>query len=110
MNNLAGPRGKTKTFPRSFWTLSRPSSCEIPSRGRKTAAILSYATGETFLSLSLFSDLGCVRRVIMRQLLNEEIDPFTRKPLTPAQLVPVTELKQKIDDWVALQIAQAEKK
>lgn len=47
--------------------------------------------------------MTCDRAVITRQLLNESIDPYTRRPLTPAQLVPVPELKKRIDEWIAEQ-------
>lgn len=49
------------------------------------------------------SHVTCDRAVITRQLLNESIDPYTRRPLTPAQLVPVPELKKRIDAWIAEQ-------
>jgi ubiquitin conjugation factor E4 B len=50
------------------------------------------------------SSIICDRIVITRQLLNEPIDPYTRRPLTADELVPVPELKKKIDAWVAEQI------
>ncbi len=52
------------------------------------------------------SHVTCDRAVITRQLLNEPIDPYTRRPLTAAQLVPVPELKKKIDEWIAQQRLQ----
>ena len=41
------------------------------------------------------------RSNIMRHLLTDETNPFTRQPLKVADLVPDTELKQKIDAWIA---------
>lgn len=40
------------------------------------------------------------RQVILQHLLNEPNDPFTRQPLTPEMLIPLPDLKQKIEDWV----------
>lgn len=51
------------------------------------------------------SHVTCDRAVITRQLLNEPIDPYTRRPLTAAQLVSVPDLKRRIDDWVTQQRA-----
>lgn len=56
------------------------------------------------------SKIICDRKVIMRQLLNEEIDPFTRKPLTMGMLVPVPELRTKIEAWMQEQREKAKKK
>jgi ubiquitin conjugation factor E4 B len=40
------------------------------------------------------------RPVIMRHLLSDPRDPNSRQPLTPDMLVPNTELRQRIKDWV----------
>lgn len=39
------------------------------------------------------------RKVIIQQLLEKKIDPFTSTPLTEEQLIPVPELKKEIDLW-----------
>lgn len=49
----------------------------------------------------------CDRAIITRQLLNEQIDPYTRQPLTPEMLVPLPELKARIEKWMAEQRAAA---
>ena len=41
------------------------------------------------------------RANILRHLLTDETDPFTRQPLKAEDLVPDTELKAKIDAWIA---------
>lgn len=41
------------------------------------------------------------RQTITRHLLSQSNDPFNRHPLTIAELVPDTELKEKIDAFVA---------
>ncbi|CAG5126106.1 unnamed protein product, partial [Candidula unifasciata] len=41
------------------------------------------------------------RAIITRHLLNSQTDPFNRQPLREDQLVPATDLKRKIDDWLA---------
>ncbi|KAI1295764.1 Ubiquitin conjugation factor E4 A [Halotydeus destructor] len=41
------------------------------------------------------------RSTIARHLLSDQTDPFTRAPLTMENVVPDTELKQKIDDFVS---------
>jgi len=41
------------------------------------------------------------RSVIERSLLADPIDPYNRSPLTADQLIPNTELKQKIDAFIA---------
>ena len=41
------------------------------------------------------------RANIMRHLLTDETNPFTRQPLKVADLVPDTELKGRIDAWIA---------
>lgn len=40
------------------------------------------------------------RDCILQQILNNPVDPFTRAPLTVNDLVPHTELKERIDTWV----------
>lgn len=40
------------------------------------------------------------RPIIMRHLLNSQTDPFNRQTLTDEQLVPATELKEKIQNWI----------
>eukprot|EP00179_Madagascaria_erythrocladioides_P029415 CAMPEP_0198343914 /NCGR_PEP_ID=MMETSP1450-20131203/63743_1 /TAXON_ID=753684 ORGANISM="Madagascaria erythrocladiodes, Strain CCMP3234" /NCGR_SAMPLE_ID=MMETSP1450 /ASSEMBLY_ACC=CAM_ASM_001115 /LENGTH=61 /DNA_ID=CAMNT_0044049127 /DNA_START=1 /DNA_END=182 /DNA_ORIENTATION=- len=47
------------------------------------------------------SDTIVDRSVIVRCLLSDEIDPFNRKPLTEADLVPQPALKARIDAYVA---------
>ena len=39
------------------------------------------------------------RPIIIRHLLNSNQDPFNRQILTVDMLVPVTELKQRIEEW-----------
>jgi len=46
------------------------------------------------------SNITVDRGTITRILLTDPIDPFNRAPLTVEDLVPDTELKQKIDDWI----------
>eukprot|EP00803_Ostreobium_quekettii_P005944 evm.model.scf_1775.3 EVM.evm.TU.scf_1775.3 scf_1775:17856-20430(+) len=45
------------------------------------------------------------RTTITRHLLSDAKDPFNRMPLTVDQLQPNTELKQRIDEWMARQKA-----
>jgi ubiquitin conjugation factor E4 B len=40
------------------------------------------------------------RAVILRHLLSDPQDPFNRQPLTADMLVPATELRQRIREWV----------
>jgi ubiquitin conjugation factor E4 A len=43
----------------------------------------------------------CVdRATISRHLLSDQSDPFNRAPLTMDQVVPDTELKTRIDEWI----------
>lgn len=39
------------------------------------------------------------RPIIIRHLLNSNQDPFNRQELTVDMLVPMTELKQRIEKW-----------
>ena len=39
------------------------------------------------------------RAVITRHLLNSSTDPFNRSPLSMDQLVPATDLKERIEKW-----------
>ncbi|XP_053651922.2 ubiquitin conjugation factor E4 B isoform X2 [Cherax quadricarinatus] len=41
------------------------------------------------------------RPTIVRHLLNDPTDPFTRQPLTEEQLLPAEALKKEINDWIA---------
>jgi ubiquitin conjugation factor E4 B len=41
------------------------------------------------------------RGVIVRHLLSNATDPFTRKPMKLEDVVPNTELKLKIETWLA---------
>uniref|UniRef100_A0A061QXI9 RING-type E3 ubiquitin transferase n=1 Tax=Tetraselmis sp. GSL018 TaxID=582737 RepID=A0A061QXI9_9CHLO len=41
------------------------------------------------------------RAIITRHLLSDPIDPFNRQPLKAEDLIPHTELKEKIDAWIA---------
>ncbi|KDO32860.1 hypothetical protein SPRG_02553 [Saprolegnia parasitica CBS 223.65] len=45
------------------------------------------------------------RATILQHLMNDATDPFTRQPLTIDQLTPATELKARIDAWMAAQAA-----
>lgn len=47
------------------------------------------------------------RSTIVQHLLSDPKDPFTRQPMTVADVVPDTELKAKIDAWRAERIAAA---
>jgi len=40
------------------------------------------------------------RSVINKHLLNSSTDPFNRLPLKADQLIPATELKEQIDNWL----------
>lgn len=40
------------------------------------------------------------RATIAQHLLNDEKDPFNRKPLTIEQVEPVPELKARINEWL----------
>ncbi|XP_077997981.1 ubiquitin conjugation factor E4 B-like [Glandiceps talaboti] len=46
------------------------------------------------------SDTVMDRPIIERHLLNSSTDPFNRQPLTSEELVPVPELKTKIQQWM----------
>lgn len=51
------------------------------------------------------------RSTITQHLLNDPMDPFSREPMTVDDVVPETELKQRMDAWLAEQKkAQEEKK
>ena len=41
------------------------------------------------------------RTIIEQHLLNQPTDPFNRQPLSVEQLVPLPELKARIEAWVA---------
>ncbi|XP_071535625.1 ubiquitin conjugation factor E4 B-like [Panulirus ornatus] len=41
------------------------------------------------------------RPTIVRHLLNDPTDPFTRQPLSEEQLLPAEALKKEISDWIA---------
>merc|ERR1712127_459589 len=41
------------------------------------------------------------RSTIARHLLSDQSDPFNRAPLTMDQVEPDTELKAKVEEWVA---------
>ena len=41
------------------------------------------------------------RSTIKQQLLNDPIDPFNRQPMTIDDVKPATELKERMDKWVA---------
>lgn len=45
------------------------------------------------------------RATIAQHLLNDSSDPFNRQPLTISMVVPDTELKNRIDSWVAERLA-----
>ncbi|XP_052869422.1 ubiquitin conjugation factor E4 B [Anopheles cruzii] len=40
------------------------------------------------------------RAIITRHLLNSSTDPFNRQPLTEDMLIPATELKERIQQWI----------
>merc|ERR1712154_22287 len=40
------------------------------------------------------------RKIIERHLMNNPNNPFNREPLTKNDLIPDTELKNEIDEWV----------
>lgn len=40
------------------------------------------------------------RSTISRHLLSDQSDPFNRSPLSMDQVIPDTELKAKIDEWI----------
>lgn len=40
------------------------------------------------------------RSTISRHLLSDQSDPFNRSPLSMDQVIPNTELKSKIDEWI----------
>ncbi len=46
------------------------------------------------------------RSVILRHLLNDSCDPFTRQPLTPDMLQPDAELKAKIEEYIRTKTAR----
>ena len=51
-------------------------------------------------------DRGC----IVRQLLTKEEDPFNRAPLKVSDLIPLPDLKQRIDEYRAQKVAEAREK
>ena len=42
----------------------------------------------------------CERSWMQRVLLNDDSDPFNRKPLTVKDLQPAVELKERINHWI----------
>ncbi|XP_003366139.1 ubiquitin conjugation factor E4 B [Trichinella spiralis] len=44
---------------------------------------------------------------IRRHLLNKPTDPFTRQQLDESMLIPATELKNKIDAWIAEKLKES---
>ena len=46
------------------------------------------------------------RNSIKQHLLNDELNPFTREKLTVDDLVPATDVKEKIDNWIKEQRAK----
>lgn len=40
------------------------------------------------------------KTIISQHLLTNPMDPFTRVPMTEADLIPDTELKNKINEWI----------
>ncbi|KAL3875775.1 hypothetical protein ACJMK2_033692 [Sinanodonta woodiana] len=49
------------------------------------------------------------RNIIARHILSDQFDPFNRQPLTLDMVIPHTELKEKIDAWIAEQRAKRQK-
>ena len=50
------------------------------------------------------------KKTIKQHLLNDEIDPFNRKPLKFEMVIPQVELKKKIDNWVKMKLYGDDKK
>jgi len=50
------------------------------------------------------------RTEISKQLLNKSQCPFTKKPLTAEELIPVPELKEEIDKWIQKRLAENDEK
>ena len=46
---------------------------------------------------------------IMRHLLSSLTDPYNRQPLTQDQLVPQTQLKKEIEEWIQSKINEKKK-
>lgn len=46
------------------------------------------------------SKMSVDRSTISRHLLSDQSDPFNRAPLSMDQVIPDTELKAKIDEWI----------
>ncbi|XP_071536976.1 ubiquitin conjugation factor E4 A [Panulirus ornatus] len=51
------------------------------------------------------SRLSCDRQTIARHLLSDQMDPFNRQPLTMEEVLPNTELKERITAWLEEQRA-----
>ncbi|MPD03692.1 Ubiquitin conjugation factor E4 B [Portunus trituberculatus] len=67
---------------------------------------LSHATDPLMQTLmedpvELPSGVVMDRPTIVRHLLNDPTDPFTRQPLSEEQLLPAETLKKEIRDWIA---------
>ncbi|XP_068207310.1 ubiquitin conjugation factor E4 A [Palaemon carinicauda] len=56
------------------------------------------------------SKLTCDRQTIARHLLSDQSDPFNRQPLTMEEVIPNTELKQKISAWLEEQRSKRREK
>ena len=60
--------------------------------------------------VTLPSGLVMDRSIILRHLLNDSTDPFTRQPLKEEDLVSNEELKKEIHEWLAKKRADIKKK
>ncbi len=47
-----------------------------------------------------FDNSNMDRKIIERHLMNNPTNPFNREPLNKNDLIPYTELKNEIDQWV----------
>ena len=50
----------------------------------------------------------CNRSTISQHLMNDATDPFNRQPLTIDEVQEATELKERIDTWIAKQMKAEE--
>ena len=67
----------------------------------KSLLVSSDPLMDTLMSdpVRLPSGIVIDRPVIARHLLNSTIDPFNRQPLTLDMLVPMPELRRRIEEW-----------
>ena len=74
-----------------------PDDVEIPDEFLDP---LTYELMEDPVTLPA-SDMVVDRRTIIRQLLSDPVDPWTKTPLTEEDCVPATELKARIQEFVS---------